>query len=529
MGTWTLACVTVAGHGGPVSAPTGSGLDPYAAVRETHAGVVFLVGDRAYKMKKPVDLAFLDFRTLAARAESCRREVALNRRLAPDVYLGVADVLGTDGLPCEHLVVMRRMPDGRRLSGLVRDRAPLDEELRRIARLVAAFHSRCDRSPAIAVEGSRDALQARWAASFEQVRPFHGPVLRHTTAAEVERLTMRFLAGREPLFAARMRQGHVLDGHGDLLADDIFCLPDGPRILDCLEFDDRLRHLDQLDDVAFLAMDLEHLGAPESAARLLRWYVEFSGDPAPPSLLHHYLAYRAFVRAKVACLRHAQGDPTAADEARVLAEMTHRHLATAAVAVVLVGGLPGTGKSTLAGALADHLGWSLLGSDRVRKELAGLAADQPAGAPYREGIYSPAWTERTYAELLGRAEKLLALGESVVLDASWTDRAWRAAAADTARRTHSDLVALRCEAPADVAGSRMLGRRGVSDADESVAAAMRAEADAWQEAAVVATTAAPDEVLRQALALVRPGPAERQWLAAPREVTGSAASGSSPS
>jgi len=264
-----------------------------------------------------------------------------------------------------------------------------------------------------------------------------------------------------------MRDGYIVDGHGDLLADDIFCLPDGPRVLDCLEFDDRLRYLDQLDDAAFLAMDLERLDAPELAARFLGWYVEFAGDPAPPSLLHHYLAYRAFVRAKVACLRHHQGDPAAAGEARALTGITHRHLATAAVTLVLVGGLPGTGKSTLAGGLADQLGFTLLSSDRIRKELAAVNPDRPAPARYGEGIYTPAWTERTYAELLARAGRLLTLGESVVLDASWTDRAARAAAADVAARAHSDLTALRCGVPAEVAAARMRQRGGVSDADET--------------------------------------------------------------
>jgi len=485
---------------------------PHIAVRETHAAVVFLVGDRAYKMKKPVDLGFLDFSTEPARREACHREVALNSRLAPDVYLGVADVTDPDGRPCEHLVVMRRMPEEQRLSTLIAAGAPIAEELRHIAHLVAAFHGRSERSADIAAAGSRDALRARWTASFDQVRPFHGTVLDPHEAAEVERLTLRFLAGREPLFDARLRHGCVVDGHGDLLADDIFCLPDGPRILDCLEFDDELRHLDRLDDVAFLAMDLEHLGVPEMAARFLAWYVDFVGDPAPPSLLHHYLAYRAFVRAKVACLRHEQGDPGAAEQARAFTAITHRHLATAAVSLVLVGGSPGAGKSTVAGGLADQLGLTVLSSDRVRKELAAISAATPAPAGYREGIYSPAWTERTYAELLTRAERLLAHGESVVLDASWSDRAERDAAASVAQHTASDLVALRCQIPPDVAAARMRRRRDVSDADETIAAAMLTDAQPWPAATVIDTTGRMELAVQRAVEHVRPAPADRPWL-----------------
>lgn len=152
------------------------------------------------------------------------------------------------------------------------------------------------------------------------------------------------------MFAERIRAGRVVDGHGDLLADDIFCLDDGVRILDCLEFDDRLRWLDGLDDACFLAMDLERLGLPDLARRFTSWYAEYSGDPAPESLRHHYVAYRAFVRAKVACLRARAGDGQAAAEAWQLAGMTLGHLRAGAVSLVLVGGLPGTGKTTLAGA-----------------------------------------------------------------------------------------------------------------------------------------------------------------------------------
>jgi len=261
----------------------------WASVHETHIGAVFLIGDVAYKLKKPVDFGFLDFTTRESREQVCHKEVALNRRLAPDVYLGVADVTGPDGSVCDHLVVMRRMPEERRLSTLVRQRVPLTDTIRDLAQLLARFHSSAARGPAIAEQGSRDAIRARWEASFEQVRPFHGTVLEPAVATEIEQLTDEFLAGRAALFDRRMTTGRVVDGHGDLLADDIFCLDDGPRILDCLEFDDNLRRLDGLDDIAFLAMDLERLGAPELGELLLDRYAALSGDPAPPALRHHYL------------------------------------------------------------------------------------------------------------------------------------------------------------------------------------------------------------------------------------------------
>lgn len=314
---------------------------PYAAVRETHSGVVFLLGNRAYKCKKPIDLGFVDFRTLERRTWCCEREVELNRRFAPDVYLGVAELSDPGATDCEPLVLMRRMPDGRRLSTLIGVGEPLQDTIIRIARIIAAFHAGAERSPDIAAEGTRDAIARRWAASFAQVKPLAKDTLGEQLAAEIEERVHVFLAGRNRLFTERVSAGRIVDGHGDLICDDIFCLGDGPRILDCLEFDDRLRYLDGLDDIAFLAMDLEKLGATFLARLLLDRYADFVGDPAPASLRHHYIAYRAFVRVKVHCLRHIQGDGSAAAEARAYADIAVRHLRASAVRMILIGGCQG--------------------------------------------------------------------------------------------------------------------------------------------------------------------------------------------
>jgi hypothetical protein len=488
----------------------------WADVRETHIGVVFLLGERAYKMKKPVTTGFLDFSTPERRLAACRREVELNRRLARDVYLGVSSVSGpelppwtgrdADGAPAEHLVVMRRMPEDRRLSTLVRAGAPVQRHVRNLARAIAAFHAAARRGPEVTAEGNRDALDGRWAANVEQVRA-QCSVPAPETVDAVDRLAARFLAGRGPLFADRCADGRIVDGHGDLIADDVFCLDDGPRALDCLEFDDKLRYVDGLDDVAFLAMDLERLGRPDLADAWLDDYLEFSGDPAPVALRHHYLAYRAFVRAKVACLRHQQGAAAAAADAAQYADLTLRHLEAGAVRLALVGGLPGTGKTTLGGALADRFGAVLLSSDRMRKELAGLSPAEPAPAGYGEGLYTVQRTDELYTQLLHRAGKLLARGESVVLDASWTHARHRAAAEDLARRTHSDLVRLECRAPADLAAARLVGRGPTaSDATVAIARAMSTAADPWPEAVAVRTSDELAQSLHQAAEAWRSAP-----------------------
>ncbi|MFG2006249.1 AAA family ATPase [Spirillospora sp. NPDC048911] len=485
------------------TAPSAGG--PAAAVSETHIGIVFFTGDRAYKLKKPVNLGFLDFSTREARERACHREVELNRRFSPDVYLGVADVHGPSGEVCDHLVVMRRMPAARRLATLVRAHAPVGDALRTIAKRLAAWHAIAPRGQTISAQGTRDALRERWKASFDQVRPFHDDVIPAADASEIERLTLRFLAGREPLFDSRITTGRIVDGHGDLLAGDIFVLDDGPRILDCLEFDDRLRYLDGLDDAAFLAMDLERLGAPHLADRFMHWYTEYAADPAPASLRHHYVAYRAFVRAKVACFRHQQGDPHAAAEARELSRIALRHLRAGQVSLILVGGLPGTGKTSLAGALADQLGCTVLSSDRTRKELAGLSAEEPAAAPYGTGIYDRTSTNHTYATLLDRARLLLQRGETIVLDASWTATSYRHQAIALASATRADFHALRCDAPAPLAAQRLRTRpHGSSDADAKIAAAMAADAVPWPGSTVIDTSGPIDEAVDQALSALRP-------------------------
>ncbi|MGW5004548.1 bifunctional aminoglycoside phosphotransferase/ATP-binding protein [Streptomyces parvulus] len=463
------------------------------------------MGDRAYKRKKPVKLDFLDYTALSSRRAVCEREIELNRRFSPDVYTGLGELRTPGEQEAEPLVVMRRMPGERRLSHLVRAGAPVDDALRAVARQLAAWHAAAPRGPGITEQGTRDALATRWAASLAQVDAMTAEGAARDELSEIERLVGRYLAGRKPLFDVRVEEGRVLDGHGDLLADDIFCLDDGPRILDCLEFDDLLRYVDGLDDAAFLAMDLELLGASESAAYFLARYSEYSGDPAPQSLWHHYVAYRAFVRAKVSMIQARQGAPGSQATARQLVVMALRHLRTSAVGLTLVAGLPGTGKSTLSGALADRLGAVLLSSDRLRKEMAGLSPQETAAAEYGEGVYTPEWTARTYAALLDRAGALLARGESVVLDATWTDSAQREAARRTADQADADLVALHCHVPGDMAAARLTTRTpGASDADLRVADAMAAREEPWSEAIDVDTSGSLGSAVAQALAAVRP-------------------------
>lgn len=474
--------------------------------RETHSGVVISIGERTYKLKKAVDLGFLDFRSREQRQAVCRREVELNRRLAPDVYLGVADVHGPDGELCDHLVVMRRLPAERSLAALVEAGEAVEECLDDVAGRLAAFHAEAQRSSEIAEQARVDAWRQRWRANLDALDPFRGELLDPELVDDIDHRARTFLNGRAALFDERVDQDRVVDGHGDLSASDVFCLEDGPRLLDCVEFDDQLRYVDGADDAATLAMHLQSGGRDDLAEQFLCRYGDHADDPLPRPLIEHYVAYRALIRTKAACLRWAQSnhDQTDAQQAHQLLELAHRRLRAATVRLILVGGAPGTGKSTISAALADRLGVTVLSSDRIRKELAGLDPDAPSdttgAGSGAGGLYSAAHTDRTYQQLTSRAQHLLARGRSVVLDASWTRAGHRAGAARAAADAHAKLVALRCRTSQDTAAERIHTRQpGPSDADPQVAEQLASQADPWPEAYVVDTTGTIEDSITQAV------------------------------
>lgn len=465
---------------------------PPAEIRETHTGIVTLVGDRAYKVKKPVVTDFLDFGTAERRERACAVEVALNRRLAPDSYLGVAHLTDPEGGPPEPVIVMRRYPDEDRLSSLVNSGVSfgmnggdprLGHHLGAIADVLARFHQSAGRSRAIESCGRVPAIKSRWQDNLDELRRWTGSILDAGDLAEVARLASQFISGRAVLFSSRIAQRHIVDGHGDLLADDIFCLPQGPVLLDCLEFDPSLRYVDCIDDAAFLAMDLEFLGRKDLAEQFLREYRRRSGDTAPAALVDFYIAYRAVVRAKVDCIRADQGRAGAESDARRHLRLALDHLRTGAVRLILVGGGPGTGKTTLANALAEHEVAQVISTDEIRKELTRTGVIEGAAGEYQAGLYSPGNVAVVYDAALRRAALQLALGRSVIIDGSWRDPAQRQRARDVAAEEFCPTVELECTVPMIQAQARIVGRGATdSDATPGIAAAMAGDRIAWRGA-----------------------------------------------
>jgi predicted kinase len=399
---------------------------------------------------------------------------------------------------------MRRLPSERCLSALIGGPDVLDH-LRAVAKLIARFHSGLPPMTAPVPLSTADGLAGFWKSSADDMAPFVGELFDPNEFDDVTRLAPEFLAHHAALFDARRADGFVRDGHGDLIVEDIFMLDDGPRILDCLAFDDAYRVSDVLADIGFLVMDVERLAGREAARHLLRCYCEYSNEHHPSSLAHHYVAYRAHVRAKVAMMRWQQGDAGAADEARRYHAQAHDHLRRARTTMVLLGGGPGTGKSSLADALSGALGWPALDSDTLRKDLRGVDHDDHH-VELHPDLYSAASTAETYRVLIDRGASVLAAGESVILDATWASASHRALARQAASDQGARLVEIECRLPPHVASERITARqRNGHDPSDATPSLVDVARDAWPAAATVDTSRPIDEVCDRAVRRILTG------------------------
>lgn len=421
---------------------------------ETHISWVFLAGDRVYKIKKPVDLGFLDFTTLEKRRRFCEEEVRLNRRLAPDVYLDVIDIagspraprLGGTGRAIEVAVVMRRLPADRMLDRLAQDGAAPPKLLDAIGATVARFHESADTGGEIDELGGIDTIRRNWEENFAQTDAFDGDLLPPEIRDRVRRFVSEFLAREAARFSARVAAHKSRDCHGDLQAQHVCCV-EPVQIFDCIEFNHRFRFGDVAGEIAFLAMDLERLGRPDLAIRFLNAYLEETGDYEAVPLLDFYRAYRAWVRGKVVGFQ-AREHPERAADARALFELAGRYAEPSRRArLVVTSGVMGSGKSTAARLVAGRVGAIIVRTDAVRKRLAGLSLRQSAAAAYGEGLYTREMSERTYAESLRIAEMLLSAGWPAIVDGAFSHAAEREQARALARRLGLPFAVLWCDAP----------------------------------------------------------------------------------
>ena len=447
----------------------------HAEVRETHISIVLIGPDRVLKVKKPVNVGFLDFRPLEVRLAACQAEHDLNARTAPGVTLGVRaltaseddDALEVDGDgPVMHYAVeMQRLPDERRMQSLLDTGALGETEVDRVASWLAAFHLE---SPVMWDKGGPEVVSRLVEENFAQLPEANA--LLGPDAAEEARSWLRNALSEERV-TERQSAGWVRDGHGDLRLDHVYLLtlPRAPRIvaIDGVEFDETYRCLDVAADLAFLVMELTLRGRRELAERLTAQWALHTGDWHAYRVLDGYVAYRAWVRAKVRLL---QDDVNAARQRLELAyRIAHEH-PQRQPRLVAVAGPIASGKSTVAEQLSRALNAPVVDADRTRKQLAGVEPTARLGDEPFSGNYGQEATDQVYRMLAQRAEPVLESGRTLIVDASFRAPTLRAHLRRVAQRMGLPIRFVVCTAPRQVLRDRLLAR----DQDASVVSDARA-------------------------------------------------------
>jgi aminoglycoside phosphotransferase family enzyme/predicted kinase len=418
---------------------------------QTHISWVFIASPLVFKVKKPVNLGFLDFSTLEKRRYFCQRELELNRRLAPQVYLGVVPIYKTasgfsfsaggeiappatpsrsDAGVADYSVKMRELPSGWFLSELLAKGLVGETEINRVISTLRRFYESESPTPEIAEWGTPEKLKISTDENFAQVEPFVGQTISPLALETIRHFTNRFYVANEKLFRARIHQHRILDCHGDLHLDHIHLTPEATTIFDCIEFNDRFRFIDVANDLAFLAMDFDFEGRRDLGNLLLRNAAREFQDAEMLKITNFYKCYRAFVRGKVESIQTIEPETLKPEEHAHQATRYFRLALQYAVSgseplVLVIMGRVGTGKTTVAKQLASELDWPVFSSDEIRKTLAGVPLTERTAAKLRDKMYSEQMTEQTYKKLLDNGLASLTTHSGVILDATFSSRANR--------------------------------------------------------------------------------------------------------
>ena len=469
---------------------------------ETHISFVLVAGDFAYKLKKAIKLPFLDFSTLDARRFYCEQELRLNRRYASQLYLDVVPITGSAGNPAvdgtgpaiEYAVRMRAFAQEDLASRLLQRGALSPQHIDALAARVAAFHESIARAGAESPFGSPAVIRQDALDNIDEIGRLPGAAGATGGLDPLRRWTESESAALAGAFLHRRAHGFVRECHGDLHLNNIALVDGEITPFDGIEFNDELRWIDVMNEIAFLLMDLRYRGRPDLAARFLNAWLEHTGDYPGLAVLRYYIVYRALVRAKVACLRAAQGHLDASARAALRGDHA-RHLALARSllepqrpAIVITHGFSGCGKTTLSQGMLEAIGAVRIRSDIERKRLAGLAATARSGSAITGGLYRDEMNERTYDCLLAGAEAIIAAGAIAIVDATFLQRRQREQLRQLARQRGVPFAIVSFLAPEAELRARIAARhRRGDDASEADLAVLEHQLE-------TAEALAPDEL-----------------------------------
>ena len=446
---------------------------------ETHISWVILTGQFAYKIKKPIELAFLDFRELASRLYYCEQEVRLNRLWAPEIYLGVVPismlhgqaVVGGDGVAIEYAVRMRQFDQNRRLDAeLLANKLSLSD-MDELAGHIAGQHLSAN---AIGTDGRDEKLEHIKSDMWDNLDALEG-LLAENNLRTLRQWTGTQLDKLGPALCRRIDDGFVRACHGDLHLSNLVRLPSGITAFDCIEFSDDLRNIDVMCDTAFLVMDLVSRRRPDLAYRFLNRYLEITGDYASMQVFTLYFVYRCLVRAKVAAIRSQErrdNEHAKTDRSRMqkYCELALDRCQDRAPILIVMHGLSGSGKTWLSSRLVSTMSALRIRSDIERKRMFGLDESSDSGSPVARGIYSDNANETVYKQILDLGATLLHAGHNVILDAAFLKSSERGSAREIAAECGARFVIVHADAPEAVIRDRIQKRAASSScADASEA------------------------------------------------------------
>lgn len=442
---------------------------------ETHISILFLVADRAYKLKRAIRFSYLDYSTVEQRAAFCRKELELNRRTAPDLYLGLHAITRSgdgrlafdgEGPAVDWVVEMRRFAQSDLLDRLAESRKLSPQLMRDLTDAVVAFHAAAEAAPG---RGGRAGIEDTIRENDANLRQF-APPLDRRAIEDVAAASRAALAQVGALLDARRDQGKVRHCHGDLHLRNVVLLDGRPTLFDCIEFSDAFACIDVLYDLAFLLMDLTHRGFVDLANIVFNRYLDLTSDLGGLPALPLFLSARAGVRAHVlAALQRRNGSAETLKEAQSYLALARALLRAHPPRLIAIGGLSGTGKSTLAQALASRFppspGARHIRSDVLRKRLFQVAPE----TKLPRSAYDRATNDRVYRGLRDHAIAALAAGYTAILDAAFLRAEEREEIRAVAAEAGVPFLGLWLEAPSDILARRVAGRgKDASDADLSV-------------------------------------------------------------